>query len=386
MTTLSELSPTLSSNDLSDLPRLPRDEGGPVFAEPWQAQAFALAVKLSEQGHFTWKEWAAALANELQAAARRGEPDDGSRYYEHWLAALETLVTAKGLADPTALLTRKEAWAAAYRNTPHGQPVELLQSRIPEARWVLLALACTVATYWLLQFTSAEPSGELNVSLPPLGFAASAGLGTVLGMRHALEPDHLAAVSTLMTGERSSAKAAWLGAWWGLGHTLTLFTAGALLVVLQAGMPAIVSRVLEICVALLLVGFGVRAIHLGARRVPKGPTHSHKKTKALSPFQVDRWTLARPLLVGAVHGLAGSGALTALVVTTLPSTVTRLAYLVLFGVGTTVGMIVLSGLLGWPMAQLGAHHACTRTFSLAAGCVSLALGVFWGYPLIEGLL
>ena len=85
---------------LAALPHLLRDEGGPVFAEPWQAQAFALAVKLSEQGHFTWKEWAAALAHELQAAANRGEPDDGSRYYEHWLAALERLVTAKGLAEP----------------------------------------------------------------------------------------------------------------------------------------------------------------------------------------------------------------------------------------------------------------------------------------------
>jgi nitrile hydratase accessory protein len=148
MTTLSELSSTLSSEHLSDLRRLPRDEGVPVFAEPWQAQAFALAVKLSEQGHFTWKEWVAALANELQAAARCGEPDDGSRYYEHWLAALESLVTAKGLADPIALRTRKEAWATAYRNTPHGQPVELLQSRTPEARWLLLGLACTFATYW----------------------------------------------------------------------------------------------------------------------------------------------------------------------------------------------------------------------------------------------
>src|SRR4030095_14578452 len=108
MTTLNVPRPTLGSDHLSDLPRLPRDEGGPVFAAPWQAHA--VEVKLSEQGHFTWKEWAAALANELQAAARRGEPDDGSRYYEHWLAALETLVTAKGLADPTALLTRKEAW------------------------------------------------------------------------------------------------------------------------------------------------------------------------------------------------------------------------------------------------------------------------------------
>jgi nitrile hydratase accessory protein len=385
MTTLSERSSALSSAYLSDLPRLPRDEGGPVFAEPWQAQAFALAVTLSEQGHFTWKEWAAALANELQAAARRGEPDDGSRYYEHWLAALETLVTKKGLADPTALRTRKEAWAAAYRNTPHGQPVDLLESRVPQARWLLLGVACTFATYWILQQASAEPIGEPDFVLPPLGFAASAGLGTVLGMRHALEPDHLAAVSTLMTGERSSAKAAWLGAWWGLGHTLTLFTAGALLLVLEAEMPGIAAQVLDVCVVLLLVGFGVRAIHQGARRVPKGPTHSHKTPKAWSPLQVDRWTLARPLFVGAVHGLAGSGALTALVVTALPSTLTRLAYLMLFGVGSTVGMVVLSGLLGWPIARMGAHHVCVRTFSLAAGSLSIALGLSWVYPFIEGV-
>jgi nitrile hydratase accessory protein len=104
---------------------MPRDAEGPVFAEPWQAQAFALAVKLSEQGYFTWKEWAATLAEELQAAAARGEPDDGSRYYEYWLAALERLVTSKNLTDETALLTRKEAWADAYRHTPHGRPVEL---------------------------------------------------------------------------------------------------------------------------------------------------------------------------------------------------------------------------------------------------------------------
>jgi nitrile hydratase accessory protein len=104
---------------------MPRDEDGPVFAEPWQAQAFALAVRLSAQGHFTWSEWAAALADELEAAANRGEPDDGSRYYLHWLAALERLVTEKHLSDSTALLERKEAWARAYRHTPHGKPVEL---------------------------------------------------------------------------------------------------------------------------------------------------------------------------------------------------------------------------------------------------------------------
>jgi nitrile hydratase accessory protein len=113
---------------LQALPPLPRDEGGPVFAEPWQAQAFALAVTLSEQGHFTWKEWATALADEIKTAASRGEPDDGSRYYHHWLVALERLVTEKGLTDRLALTARKEAWADAYRHTPHGKPVELRRS------------------------------------------------------------------------------------------------------------------------------------------------------------------------------------------------------------------------------------------------------------------
>jgi nitrile hydratase accessory protein len=110
---------------LASLPSLPRDEGGPVFEEPWQAQAFAMAVRLSEQGHFTWSEWAAALAAELKAAAERGETDDGSHYYDYWLAALERLVTAKALLNQGEMLERKEAWADAYRHTPHGKPVTL---------------------------------------------------------------------------------------------------------------------------------------------------------------------------------------------------------------------------------------------------------------------
>jgi nitrile hydratase accessory protein len=96
-----------------------------VFAEAWQAQAFALAVKLSEASWFTWSEWAAALGAEFKAAAARGEPDDGSRYYEHWLAALEKLAVAKGLTDRSALGRRKRDWVAAYEATPHGQPVKL---------------------------------------------------------------------------------------------------------------------------------------------------------------------------------------------------------------------------------------------------------------------
>jgi len=113
------------SVELTAMPRLPRDDGGPVFAEPWQATAFALAVRLSAEGHFTWQEWATTLADELKTAGDRGEPDDGSRYYHHWLAALERLVVAKRLSDPASLWARKQAWADAYRHTPHGQPVTL---------------------------------------------------------------------------------------------------------------------------------------------------------------------------------------------------------------------------------------------------------------------
>ena len=116
---------TSESDRIAALPKLPRDEGGPVFAEPWQAQAFALAVKLSEQGHFIWKEWAAELAAELKAAEEWGEPDDGTRYYKHWLATLERLVAHKELTDFPEMSTRKEAWTDAYRHTPHGKPVVL---------------------------------------------------------------------------------------------------------------------------------------------------------------------------------------------------------------------------------------------------------------------
>ena len=118
----------VAAEQLASLPHLPRDDEGPVFAEPWQAQVFALAVRLSAQGHFTWSEWAAALAGQLQAAADRGEPDDGSRYYEHWLAALEQLVTEKKLTRSVELRERKEEWIDAYQSTPHGEPVTLKPS------------------------------------------------------------------------------------------------------------------------------------------------------------------------------------------------------------------------------------------------------------------
>lgn len=111
----------MSAPDVLALPRLPRDTEGPVFGEPWQAQAFALTLKLHEAGAFTWPEWAQALSAELA----QDPADDGARYYEHWVAALERLATGRNLAAPSELAARKDAWRDAYLRTPHGQPVSL---------------------------------------------------------------------------------------------------------------------------------------------------------------------------------------------------------------------------------------------------------------------
>lgn len=110
---------------LAVLPELPRDAEGPVFREPWEAQAFAMAVALHEHGAFTWTEWAAALAVEIKAAQAGGDPDTGETYYRHWLAALEKLVAAKALAGRGELETRRAQWDRAARATPHGQPIAL---------------------------------------------------------------------------------------------------------------------------------------------------------------------------------------------------------------------------------------------------------------------
>ena len=111
--------------DLTALPALPHDDAGPVFKAPWEAQAFAMTVSLHARGVFTWREWADALAAELAAAASRGEPDDGTHYYEHWLAALEKLVAGKKLVAAQEMERRVDEWDDAARATPHGKPIEL---------------------------------------------------------------------------------------------------------------------------------------------------------------------------------------------------------------------------------------------------------------------
>ncbi len=107
------------------VPGIPRDADGPVFREPWEAQAFAIALALHARGLFTWNEWAETLADEIKRAQRSGDPDTGGTYYRHWLATLEKLIAAKGIVTSATLHRYRDAWDHAADRTPHGSPIEL---------------------------------------------------------------------------------------------------------------------------------------------------------------------------------------------------------------------------------------------------------------------
>jgi nitrile hydratase accessory protein len=119
------IDPAAARHATEAVPGIPRDADGPVFREPWEAQAFSMAVALHQRGLFTWPEWAAALAHEIKRAQAAGDPDTGETYYRHWLAALERLVADKGVASRDTLARYRDAWDRAAGRTPHGTPIEL---------------------------------------------------------------------------------------------------------------------------------------------------------------------------------------------------------------------------------------------------------------------
>lgn len=223
-------------------------------------------------------------------------------------------------------------------------------------------------------------------------------LGALLGVRHALEPDHLAAVSTLVAESGSSRRGALLGALWGLGHSIALLLVAALLVSLQTAMPARVGDALEFLVAVMLMVLGARAIRSALREGRGGSrsAHAHGRRVHNHPGAADHvhvaaWAFApRPLAIGLVHGLAGSGALTALVMAELPGASARLLYIACFGIGSMIGMALLSGLLALPILWLGGvdpprarFNGLRRQLTLATGATSLGLGLWWGYPFLQ---
>lgn len=119
------MSEAAAKHALAEVRDIPRDAEGPVFREPWEAQAFAMALKLQERGLFTWGEWAQTLGDEIKRAQAEGDPDTGATYYRHWLAALERIVTEKGVTDRASLSRYYDAWDHAADRTPHGVPIEL---------------------------------------------------------------------------------------------------------------------------------------------------------------------------------------------------------------------------------------------------------------------
>lgn len=119
------MNPSAARRATQEVPGIPHDADGPIFREPWEAQAFAMTLALHEHGLFTWPEWAAALAAEIKRAQGAGDPDTGETYYTHWLAALEKLVADKGVATEETLHRYRDAWDHACDRTPHGQPIVL---------------------------------------------------------------------------------------------------------------------------------------------------------------------------------------------------------------------------------------------------------------------
>ena len=212
-----------------------------------------------------------------------------------------------------------------------------------------------------------------------------------LGARHALEPDHLAAVSVLAADRGGARRGLLIGALWGIGHTLSLLACGLAVAIATARIPARLTDLFEIAVAAMLVALGARAVLQGFRKETsrRAPPHGqlHAPVGSARHHHVARPALAiRPLLVGAVHGLAGSGALVALATASFPTAAARVAFIALFGFGSIAAMAAISGLAGWPLARLARSSTAGRTLLAVAGTTSVVLGVLCTWSSVQRLL
>ena len=223
---------------------------------------------------------------------------------------------------------------------------------------------------------------------------AAFGLGVILGIKHALDADHLVAISTIVSEHKDVKWASLIGAFWGLGHTATLFVVGLLVIVLRVTIPPRLALGLEFLVAVMLVAlgsnllwrsFGVEKIHLHTH-THNPETHAHFHVHA-SPGQDHSHThpfksMRKPFLVGMVPGLAGSAALMLLVLTTIPSPLAGLGYILIFGVGSVGGMLVLSSLIGLPFVLTAQRFSLLNCWiRVLAAVASIAFGLFLGWEI-----
>lgn len=240
-------------------------------------------------------------------------------------------------------------------------------------------------------------------TLGPLSTFALLGIGLLFGLKHATEVDHVVAVSTIVSQHRNVWRSAIVGGLWGAGHTAALLITGVFVLSLRIAIPERVSNWLEFCVALMIIGLGATALWRALRK--RGDVHLHEhshdgvshvhihfhdqqtkhethRAQGAHTHAVSRLGL-KPILIGAMHGLAGSGALTLLILTQIESTWQGLLYLGVFGVGSIAGMLLMSGLIGLPFALTSRNlTAVHHRLQMAAAVVSLAFGFWYAFSLL----
>ena len=228
-------------------------------------------------------------------------------------------------------------------------------------------------------------------------------LSFLLGMRHATDPDHVVAITTIVAKQRGIAKAGLIGILWGLGHTFTIFVVGTMIILFQVTIPPRVGLSMELTVAAMLILLGVlnltgtlrwlqENLAPNLRLLATDRVRSESAAKSESPTPklrltaifkgLGRFNVLRPLVIGIVHGLAGSAAVALLVLSTIHSPVWATVYLLIFGAGTMVGMMCMTAMMAVPLAYAGNRFSSvSRVFSLASGVVSVCFGFFLVYQL-----
>ena len=251
-----------------------------------------------------------------------------------------------------------------------------------------------------------------------IGFLSILAVGFFLGMRHATDPDHVIAVTTIVSNQRNSARAALIGAFWGVGHTVTIFAVGAGIILFNLVIPVRVGLSMELSVAVMLIILGLINIAGFLRSMPAGPVHEHEEERVIHSHphshgdfvhshghthqpdghlhsdqtpvawldrafgKISLYQYLRPFVVGVVHGLAGSAAVALLVLTTIRNVHWAIAYLLIFGVGTIAGMMLITMSIASAFTMVGkGREKFSRRLALASGLLSLGFGLFVAYQI-----
>jgi high-affinity nickel-transport protein len=222
-------------------------------------------------------------------------------------------------------------------------------------------------------------------------FGLMASIGFLLGMRHATDADHVIAVSTIVSKERGLLKAGLIGALWGVGHTLTIFAVGIAIILFKIAIPARLGLSMEFSVGLMLILLGVLNLSGVMQRwmskidhVHEGISHAEHMHTApemrVRDGRLGRWSLTRPLAVGIVHGMAGSAAIALLVMTTIPTPLWQILYILIFGIGTIAGMMLITACIALPISYTSRRFsAWNHRLVYASGLLSLCFGLFVAY-------